>query len=368
MHFCQKNMNVGRRLGIAALLALFAAPLQAERDPFADFITPVSNPVNFEDPRAKTEVRPIYVYHKLSDDFGRPLLNRLGDAGILPPGTTIGGDAHVAAIQARLAIGDRFAFIATKDGYTWLRPDNVLEKEDGWNNIGFGLKYAFWRDVESLTMATAGIRYEAPSGNTDVFQGQHPVYPGQDGVKGVLSALGLEADQIRSLTSKSRGDGSLNPFLSGMWGFEDIGLDGGDLHIMGYTALRFPISGYDSTFYDLSMHVDYGMDLGSAGKFFPLIEANWVHTVGGGRRWAPADVTGFDQEGFDFFNFGASGGGGDSVVTMAFGFRYRFLDRVGNILGKSIGADIGAAYEVPITKREDVFGWRVTTDLMFYLM
>ena len=39
-----------------------AAPLQ-------DMISPVTNPVEFEDPRHSTELRPLYVYHEIDDKF-----------------------------------------------------------------------------------------------------------------------------------------------------------------------------------------------------------------------------------------------------------------------------------------------------------
>ncbi len=334
----QKHRGAVRR-GTGVVRALFSClalvawysngALGADRDIFDGFVSPVSNPVNFEDPRSRTEVRAIYVYHKISDTF----LQELG-AG------RIGGDAHVAAVQLRLAITERLSLIATKDGYVWLNPDatDVLPAQNGWANLAFGAKYTFYRDLKLGALATAGLRYEAPSGNTDVFQGQTPVFG----------------------THKSHGKGVLNPFLSALWGTEDLGP--GDLHFMSYLGMRVPISGYDSTFFDWSLHADYGIDLGAWGKIFPLFEINWIQTVDGGRRLP------ISQEGFDFFNFGSSGAGSPSVVTAAYGFRYRLFEGVGDLMGKSLGADLGAAYENTLTDREDIFGWRVTTDITFFLL
>ncbi len=322
------------------------APLAAQNAaPLAGFISPVSNPVNFEDPRARSEIRTLYVYHKLSDQFASGFTN----ANELPP---IGGDAHVVAVQARVAVTDRLALIATKDGYVWLRPENVLTKEDGWANIAFGAKYSIYRDPERGALATVGLRYETPSGNTDVFQGQHPVLPN------VLDP-GDPNDPSYPLAHESHGDGILNPFLSAGWG---TAAGPGNVHLLTYTALRLPISGYDSTFFDLSLHADYEVDTGPCGKLYPLIEFNWVQTLDGGRRLP------IDNEGFDFFNFGTTGSGGRGVVTGAVGFRYRILEGVGDIFGSSLGADLGAVYELPLTDREDLFGWRVTTDLTLFLM
>jgi hypothetical protein len=293
------------------LFALGAAGPAAADDAFVDFISPISNPVNFEDPRPTTELRPLYAYHRVSDGFA----NEVGANG---------GDAHVVALQIRVALSERFALIATKDGYVWHRPDDelsgVYEKKNGWANIGFGVKYAFYRDPERGAMATFGLRYEAPSGDKDVFQG--------------------------------RGDGVLNPFLSGLWGI-------GDLHLLGYTATRVPISGNDSTFFDLSLHADYRVS--DVYRFYPVVEMNWIHTLDGGRRLP------IDEEGFDFFNFGSKRAGGKGVVTFAVGARYRLFEGVETRLGRTLRDDIGATYEFPMTDRQDIFGWRVTTDLILWL-
>jgi len=293
-----------------------------EVDPFDGFMSPVTNPVNFEDPRATTEVRPLYVYHKLSNDFAKVV-------------GADGGDAHVAAVQARLALTDRLAFIATKDGYVWLRPaekiPGVLENENGFANVALGAKYALYRDPERRAIATLGLRYEIPMGNRDVFQGH--------------------------------GDGVFNPFLSAGWGVENLaGI--GDLHLLGYTAVRVPVSGDDSTFFDLSLHADYGIHIGPEGwgPIYPLVELNWIHVLADGDRLP------LDQEGFDFFNFGTSKSAGKGVVTMAVGMRYRIADNLAEIFGRKLGIDIGAAWEAPVTDREDIFGWRVTTDLIFHLI
>ncbi|MCX8071421.1 MAG: hypothetical protein N3C12_03060 [Candidatus Binatia bacterium] len=266
---------------------------------FDDLISPVSNPTLFEDPRVTTEVRPIFVYHEISDQF-----------------VSSGGNAKVAAVQLRVALTDRLGFIATKDGYVWLEPDAVLPRKNGWANVALGFKYNLL-DEESLgVLGSAGIRYEAPSGDKDVFQG--------------------------------RGDGLLNPFLSAGWVYEN-------LHLIAYTGGRLPISGNDTSFWDTSVHVDYRI-----GKFYPLIEVNWVHGLDGGRRLP------IDQEGFDFFNLGAKRASGRGVVTQAYGFRYRLIDDA-TLVGRVAGVDFGAAYETPLTDREDLFAWRVTTDLVFWL-
>ncbi len=259
---------------------------------------PVSNPTLFEAPTIETNVRPIFAYHEISRDF-----------------VSKGGNAKIAALQLRVAITDRLALIATKDGYVWLEPDQVLPRKNGWANVAFGFKYSFLSG-DSYAV-TAGVRYETASGDKDVFQG--------------------------------RGDGSLNPFLTAGLLLHDR------LAVLGYSGPRVPISGNDSTFWDTSAHVSYRI-----GNFYPLIETNWVHTLDGGRRLL------LDQEGFDFFNLGSRRGPGRGVVTQAYGFRYRLPNRW-QIADKEVGADFGVIYQTPLTDREDLFAWRVTTDLTLWL-
>lgn len=54
-------------------------------------------------------------------------------------------------------------------------------------------------------------------------------------------------------------------------------------------------------------------------------------------------------------NLGSSDSGGESVATVAWGFRYRILKDL----------DFGAVGEMPVTGRRDIFGWRVTTDIIW---
>jgi len=315
-------MKVFCMLAVVGLVLCVPFGARAE-DPFGEFVSPVSNPVNFEDPRATTEVRPVYIYHMISDDFAKGL-------------GANGGDAHILALQLRLALSERFAFIATKSGYIWLRPDNdlpgVLDTKNGWANVNFGMKYAFYRDPARSTMATLGVRYEVPSGDRDVLQG----------------GMFLNDDLA------DRGDGVMNPFVSALWGT-------GNLHILGYGGGRIPVDGVDSTFLDLSAHADYRVST-ALGAIYPLIEVNWIQTLDGGRRLA------LNQEGFDFFNLGSSHAGHEGVVTTAAGFRWRLAEEVPVLGDRALNIDLGAAYEAPVTGRKDITDWRVTTDLIFHLL
>lgn len=270
-------------------LALTLAARAACASPIQDMISPVSMPTVNEDPRVTTEIRPMYMFTKISDDF-----------------VTKGGNYSVVAVQARVAITDRIGFIATKDGYIFLNPDEVVDGADGFANLAFGFKGILLADEENAFVLGGGLRYEAASGNQDVLQG--------------------------------KGVGVLNPFLTVAKGF-------GDLHLQAYTGPELGISSSDSSFYNLSAHADYRV----LEKLYPLLEINWQYGLRGGSRFP------IDQEGWDLVNLGSEGAGGKSVVSLAFGLRWRVIEDL----------DVGAVAEFPVTDRHDILGWRVTTDLIW---
>lgn len=297
------------RAGVAFVaLALVASPALASRD-FDSFISPVSNFVNFEDPRATTEVRPIFMFHDIHNDF-------LGLGG---------GEAYVVAVQARLALTDRFALIATKDGYVWMRPKSeipgAVTHDDGMANLAFGAKYAVLLDEALRRIVTLGLRYEVPTGDSGVLQGK------------VFRIAGVN----------QRGDGILNPFVS-------AGVGAGDFQFLSYTGFRVPIDDVDSAFFDMSLHGNYQI-----GDFFPLIELNWIHTIADGKR-LPIGV-----EGFDLLNLGSRNAEGKGVVTAAVGGRWRAIQ------ASRFDVDLGTAVEFPLTERRDLFGFRLTTDFIVRL-
>lgn len=274
--------------GVAAIV--FVGNALAEGTPLDRMISPVSNPVNFEDPRIQSNLRPIFVYHKLDDRF-----------------VTGGGDAKIYALQARFAVTDDLAIIATKDGYIDLNPDDVVAKDEGIADIAAGLKYAAWRNEDSSALLSVGLRYEFPLGDEEVLQGQ--------------------------------GDGMINPFLSYAAAFDGW-------NFMAGTGARLRRDDSDSSFWDADLHVDFPV-----GSFYPLMELNFVHVISAGDRLPIPD------EGFDFFNLGSSDADGKTMVTGAVGTRYRFCDNL----------DFGIAYQFPVTQGAGsrLNEWRVTTDLIY---
>ena len=121
---------------------------------FDDFISPMINFVYFEDPRNLTELRPIFLHHRLPANVGTGPL-------------AAGGSVQLYALQFRIALTERASLIAVKDGYI---VDNIGDGPvdgligDGWADVTVGLKYNLLRDVRRGRLWSAGFTYELPVG------------------------------------------------------------------------------------------------------------------------------------------------------------------------------------------------------------
>ena len=284
-------------LNLLAIIAVFFTGSFAFADegtdtPLSAIAAPLTHPTVFEDPRPTTEARPIYIYHRIDDDF-----------------VTSGGAATVYALQLRYAVNDRLGIIATKDGYVDLKSDEVLDDSEGIADVAVGAKYAFYRDDENGKIATAGLRYEIPLGDEDVFQGQE--------------------------------DGAVNPFLSGA-----VAL--GPVNVMAGTGFRLALDDADSSFFDFDLHADT-----KCGPVHPLIELNVTNVVDAGARLPIPD------EGEDFFNFGSSDSEGKTLVAAAIGVRTDITEKI----------SWGVGYQIPLTdgRGSNILDYRITTDLIFRL-
>lgn len=116
---------------------------------FDDFISPMTNPVFFEDPRTLTELRLIFISHELPNSIG-------------------GHSIQAYAPQIRLALTDRLSFIMTKGSVINTQSPVV---ESGFLDMAFGLKYNLYRDTVAGRLLTVGTTFEAPSGSRKSFQG-----------------------------------------------------------------------------------------------------------------------------------------------------------------------------------------------------
>ncbi len=116
------------------------------------FISPITNPLFFEDPRTLTEARLIFVHHQLPPALGS-------------------GDLNYIAMQARAAITEDLSFIATKDGFIFASNDAPLD--DGWVDVTAGLKYNIYKDPELQRIASVGATFSLPVGSTRTLQGRN---------------------------------------------------------------------------------------------------------------------------------------------------------------------------------------------------
>ena len=113
---------------------------------FESFHEPLGQPLYFESPFNESNLRGLFLHHEFSNG------SALG-----------GGDLQVYAVQARLAITERLQLIATKDGYSDL--NSGLIEDEGWNDIGFGLKWVAYADPEEQAIVSTGLRYTAENGH-----------------------------------------------------------------------------------------------------------------------------------------------------------------------------------------------------------
>ena len=198
---------------------------------FDDFISPMTNPVFFEDPRALTEAREIFLTHKV------PLA-----AG--------GGNVQLYALQLRARISENVSLIATKDGY--ITSDNPLI-DDGWADLSAGLKFNLLRNVQRQRLLSAGFMFEAPTGEADALQGN--------------------------------GGGELNLFYSA--GIK-VGARGHWISVGGY---RIPMNSTDES---QSVYWSNHFDVQVRKKLYLFSETNWYHWTRSGLDGPVPGIEGLD--------------------------------------------------------------------------
>jgi hypothetical protein len=291
----------------------FGGPLSFVSDDcfeHARFISPTSNPFFFEDPRSLTEIRPIFIYQHLPGDHyviaSNPAKVRTFD----------GGDVEFFGLQARLALNECFSIVLHKLGFVAFQPDGHgvfgLDNEAGFADLQVGVKYTFLRNTESNTIAAVGVNFEIPTGDEDVFQ--------------------------------DTGSGAWTPYLS-------VAQQLGNFHFMGSAGYRISFDNRRSESLFTSLHLDYEF----FGRLYPLIEVNWYHYVDNGRAHFTSTTGGDGFEGQDLFNFGSTNIEDHDIVTLAAGARFKFTTTI----------EGGMVAEFPLTGREDLLDFRLTTDVIF---
>jgi hypothetical protein len=199
---------------------------------FDSFVSPLSNPFFFEDPRSLTEVRGIFINNVLPNTLGN-------------------NELQVWAAQARGRISERVSLIAPRLGYIDMHPGGN-DSPQGFLSAPVGLKYNFLRDVESQTLATIGATYFIP--------GQRQAYSGY-------------------------GDGDFHFFLSGGKQIFDRG------HWLSGTGFR--IAGdrnWGTQMWYWSNQWDYEV----VDRWYGLFGLNWFHTMNSSNLGLVGPITGLD--------------------------------------------------------------------------
>ncbi|MCR9246560.1 MAG: hypothetical protein NXI31_16120 [bacterium] len=255
---------------------------------FEKFHEPIGQPLYFESPFNESNVRALFLRHEFSDQS-----------------TLAGGDVTVYAVQARLALTERLTFIATKDGYSDL--DSGIIQDEGWNDIGFGLKYMFYSNVEQQSVVSGGLRYTAENGHRGILQG---------------------------------GVDEFSPFVSVAKAYDN-------LHVIGGACLRVPTDTNDGNVVGhWDVHVDYSINPEDDYVFAPTVELHGVHYLDDGA--SPLNVGGLD-----YANLGSQPAE-NFVAWAGIGGRLEF--------GRF---EFGAVYEFALTDPDDdIMDQRVTVDFI----
>jgi hypothetical protein len=282
---------------------------------YEGFVAPVTMPYLFEDPFITSGANLVGIWHDFPNNGNLNGGLKLGEAGIM-------------ALQLRLAITERLAFIATKDGLVIYDADSpVLKDDEDLADISFGFKYALIKMEEDNFIFTPALRYQAPVGANRVFQGW--------------------------------GDGVFIPSATLAWGIDNFHVIGG---VGGQAAIDHDKNS-DSFFYNL--HLDYAV----LPKLVPFVEMNgmvWTRSGDGtanlrtkiGKVPVKAAQTLFGTgafEGADYANIGSSGITGKTLFTMAWGVRVPLTRNL----------SIGAAYERALQGKKNSFKQRVTVSTSF---
>jgi hypothetical protein len=269
--------------------------------------SPVTVPFLFEDPRALTELKPLFIYQ------GAPSTNPIFK----------GGNAEFYGLQARLAITERWSFTLNELGFVTLNPFNPsadpsgrFSQSTGFAEVVMGPKYTFLRLDQWKTVVAGGLLFQIPAGSPKVFQ--------------------------------DTGTLSLVPYLSAAKNF-CLPAGWGSVNLMGNTGFSGSINRQRSDYFYMNFHVDY--NIANTNMFFPFLELNWFHYTQGGQ----ANNPGFGFEGLDLVNFGSHTLGGRDFLAISPGLRFKLNEHI----------QAGAAVSWPLLKQKEINDYRLTFDIIF---
>lgn len=277
----------------------------------AGFAAPIAQPFLFEDAFVTTGAQTLRLDQRFTNKppFG-------------------GGEAELVAAQLRVALTERFAFIGSKAGVIWTRPDNPLLPHDKTPiPLTLGFKYALHQDADANRFASFVLRYG------DAFQ---------SGSKGAL---------MPSLAGALRfGDVALQGDAGGSWALDAAHSSSAFWHLhAGWAGLPVvtPFVQFSGT---------HWLDGGDGSTTIPLSPLG--RRVFGVPSLSVALAERFfgPLEGGDLVNLGTPGAARLELITAAAGLQLRVR-----------GLVVAAAYERPLNARHGVIGERITTTIAIEL-
>ncbi|MCH7814542.1 MAG: hypothetical protein IID40_11050 [Planctomycetes bacterium] len=254
---------------------------------FEGFVKPVGMPIYFEDPFITNDLNLFYVYHKV------------------PSGSQIrGGEIQVWGAQIRLALSERWQFLATKDGYS--KVDTGVVDSDGWNDLTAGLKYALHVDQANQFLVSTGLKWELSNGKASDLQD---------------------------------GGSELNPFVSVAKAWDKW-------HFIGALNGRIPMNpGNGTASIVWNLHLDYEL----YPDFRPLIEVHGIHWLSNG------DTLPIKEDYLDVGSVGSNGVSGRDFFALGLGFRWQIMDNV----------SWGSIFEIPLeSQSQNPQQYRFTTSVV----
>jgi hypothetical protein len=277
---------------------------------FEGFEQPIVAPYLFEDPFVTTNAVPYFLWH----DF---------------PEQSVfdGGSLYAAALQLRVALTDRVAVIATKDGFVWNRNGQpLLEDSQGFMNLAAGVKVALWQDREAGRIVSGILRIEVPTGSSDQYQGY--------------------------------GDGVALPSVAGAFRT-------GPLRWIGDLGAQIPFDGGEQSS-SLFYHLYLGVDV--TPRVQPFVQVSGIRWLESGNGSLPIrlkhggtlDLTTVQGalgtgpfEGADVMNLGSEQVDNLDLLTAAIGVHVPLGEHV----------TLSVAYERPFTEPKGIFQQRITSAL-----
>jgi hypothetical protein len=237
---------------------------------FDYFISPMTNPFLFEDPRSLTEVRPIFMIQHIPNT--NPAFR--------------GGNAEFFGTQLRLAVTERFSFTMNKLGWTAINTGSGSTEPGGvgFSEVQLGPKFTFLRSEDRRMLGAAGVIFQIPAGRGSVYQ--------------------------------DTGSLSIVPYFSFAKNFAETQF--GSLNFMNTTGYSFAADHERTDFFYTSFHLDW--DVANLHRYYPLLELHWFQYMRSG------GVRPVSTEGRDLANIGSTDVGGRANFHGAVGMRYKFSE------------------------------------------